>query len=69
MALPTLRAFVPRLWTLYMVKQRKYTCNILVNSLCPTNATKTYINIVNTLGNNVNSDLILQIFKDGDAYE
>ena len=44
-------------------------CNILVNSLCSTNATKTYINIVNTLCNNVNSDLILQIFKDGDAYE
>ena len=69
MALPTLRAFRTRLWTLYTVKQRKYMCNILVNSLCSTNATKTYINIANTLCNNVNSDLILQIFKDGDAYE
>ena len=28
--------FVPRLWTLYTVKQRKYMCNILVNSLCST---------------------------------
>ena len=41
--------------------------NILFNSMCSTNATKTYINIVNTLCNNVNSDLTLKIFKDGDA--
>ena len=32
-------------------------CNILVNSMCANNAPKTYINIVNTLCNNVNSDL------------
>ena len=70
MALPTLRAFRTKVMDIiYGKTKEKYMCNILVNSLCSTNATKTYINIVNTLCNNVNSDLILQIFKDGDAYE
>ena len=40
------------------VKQRRYMHNILVNSMCASNAPKkSYINIVNTLCNNVNSDL------------
>ena len=67
MALPTLRAFRTMLWILYRIKQRKYMCNILFNSMSASNALKTYINIVNILCNNVNSDLTLQIFKDGDA--
>ena len=39
------------------MKQHKYMRNILVISLCTSKAPKTYINIVNTLCNNVNSDL------------
>ena len=44
------------------------TCVIYLLIICAqVTLQKTYINIVNTLCNNVNSDLTLQIFKDGDA--
>ena len=35
-----LEPFIQLLWILYRVKLRKYKCNILVNSICASNAPK-----------------------------